>query len=1088
MREHRTEMSTLPPRPGMLATVRNRRGLITSVEPHDGADEGRVHVVEVEYLDADGSGQDILVWEREADARLLEPTALPAPDRTDPMDPEEFDAMVRAARWSALQPFLDPDEAGPLDRLPMSAPFHGAIQVEDYQLVPLLKALRMPRVSLLLADDVGLGKTIEAGLILSELLLRRRVRRVLIACPAALRTQWQDEMRRKFSLNFDVVDRASTHALQKRLGFDANPWRTYPRIITSYYYLKQADVLEQFLAASPAKPDSPHLPWDLLIVDEAHNLAPGTFGDDSDLCQMLGQIAPIFEHRLFLTATPHNGHTRSFTGLLEMLDPVRFSRKSEALTSAERSRVEQIVVRRLKREINAAAEPPRFSERFLQAEPLTLGVAEQVLSAAFSDFRRKVRSLVAARGKSEERAGSFAVEILGKRLLSCPVAFADSWHRYMEGTRTEEDASTQEVSAAERAAKEELDDDLEAEGRTAHAARTVGAWLKPLLSELQSEIAAIERSLESLSLNDAAEASAERRPSEDSRLEKLRETVEKILRKGGAFRDDERLVVFTEYKTTLDYVETRLKESYPEEGAIKVLFGGMDDPERDEIKRAFNDPADPVRILVATDAASEGLNLQETARFVFHFDIPWNPARLEQRNGRLDRHGQARDVVVHHFDTGDDADLSFLSYVAGKVNTIREDLGSMGDVFDRAVERRLISGEDEGAVKKELEEGIERARGRAELPTQQDVPLGKDEEQKLRALADEVDLDPEALRTALDVALGLGHGRPRLEGPDARGRFRLRQPIPPEWNSLIDDTLRVGNGAGLGALPLVLFDAAKLVNDINGRPVFRPLPDTRLLHLGHPLFHRALNLFARARFPGDGGGFHATRWCVKAGDVTPGWDALLLLTVEQLAVNQLRETFHHWVRTIRIPIVDGTLKEPLPHVPSHRLRAESSGMPTRDQIERAREVWDGVAVDIRELLSSMKESLTEQIETLLEKEKTAAQKEEQERYQARHGELSTLIQTNTIKRLEREIQSLKVEAEQGVLFDPGRHLEELERSIAEREAEIRRRTSHYEELRGQLNIERQRVLQHILPRRYALRGDVQVFPVAVELRLPNAVD
>jgi SNF2 family DNA or RNA helicase len=127
----------------------------------------------------------------------------------------------------------------PLSAYPISSPFHGAVQVEDYQLVPLLKALRMPRVNLLIADDVGLGKTIEAGLILSELLLRRRIQRVLILTPASLRLQWRDEMWDKFSLSFDLVDRSETHNLRKRLGMDANPWRSLSRIITSYHYLRQ---------------------------------------------------------------------------------------------------------------------------------------------------------------------------------------------------------------------------------------------------------------------------------------------------------------------------------------------------------------------------------------------------------------------------------------------------------------------------------------------------------------------------------------------------------------------------------------------------------------------------------------------------------------------------------------------------------------------------------------------------------------------------------------------------------------------------------------------------------------------------------
>jgi SNF2 family DNA or RNA helicase len=164
------------------------------------------------------------------------------------MEPREFDALVRAARWAALAPFMHPDGSGLAPDAPISAPFFGAVQVDDFQLVPLLKALEMPRVSLLLADDVGLGKTIEAGLILTELLIRRRVRRVLILTPASLTQPWQREMKTKFSLNFDLIDRAETHAVQRRLGLDANPWRTFPRIIASYYYLRQPDILQQFLA------------------------------------------------------------------------------------------------------------------------------------------------------------------------------------------------------------------------------------------------------------------------------------------------------------------------------------------------------------------------------------------------------------------------------------------------------------------------------------------------------------------------------------------------------------------------------------------------------------------------------------------------------------------------------------------------------------------------------------------------------------------------------------------------------------------------------------------------------------------------
>jgi SNF2 family DNA or RNA helicase len=176
--------TTQVPRPGMLATIRKRRGLIVSVDPAD-SPEGRLHLVRVEYTDSDGVAEDTVVWERESGRHLFEPNALPQVQAEGSMKPAEFDALVRAARWSALTPFLNPDGSDRSPNIPVSAPFFGAVQVDDFQLVPLLKALEMPRVSLLLADDVGLGKTIEAGLILTELLIRRRVRRILILTPAA---------------------------------------------------------------------------------------------------------------------------------------------------------------------------------------------------------------------------------------------------------------------------------------------------------------------------------------------------------------------------------------------------------------------------------------------------------------------------------------------------------------------------------------------------------------------------------------------------------------------------------------------------------------------------------------------------------------------------------------------------------------------------------------------------------------------------------------------------------------------------------------------------------------------------------------
>ncbi len=1075
----------------MMATVRNRRGVVNAVDAVGGTTGDQLHLATVAFSDPDGPAEETLIWEREAGAALLEPTALPDVTATAPMAPDVFDALVRATRWSALVPFLDPDGDGPLGPLPVAAPFHGAIQPEDYQLVPLLKALRMPRVALLLADDVGLGKTIQAGLILAELSLRRRLRRVLVLCPASLRAQWRQEMQDKFALRFETVDREATWRLRKQQGLDANPWRAYPRVIASFDYLKQPDVLSEFVAACQVPEGSPHLPWDMLVLDEAHNLAPVGYGEDSQGTRMLAELTPHFEHRIFLTATPHSGHTRSFTGLLELLDPVRFSRSSE-LPPAARERVAEAVVRRLKREINAQVSPPRFGSRELQAVRLSFSPEERRLAAAFQDFRKAVRRLLRTARRSEQLAGGFAVEVLGKRLLSCPVAFADSWWRFRAGHGAVDDVGDAEVRAAERAAREDTDDDLEVEGRLAHAARTVGAWLRPRAGELAGAIGAVETALADLDLGATDGGASPHDPRHDARVHQLLGLVETYLRGRGGWRSDERLVVFTEYKTTLDYLARRLAQRFGADGAVRTLFGGMGHDEREAIKAAFNDPDDAVRILVATDAASEGLNLQQTARLLLHFDVPWNPARLDQRNGRLDRHGQARDVKVFHFVSNDDADLDFLGYVVGKVEQIREDLGSMGEVFDQAFQRRFLDDEDPGVLRRAVDEAGERLRGQSEVPRDDAAAAdstGAAEAERQRALRMALDLNAGTFRATLDVAMGLRAGRPRLEAADGRGRCQLRHPLAPDWVDLIDASLRQpGPGGAPGALPALLFDPAGLVEPApgSGRPVFRPRRDTALLHLAHPLVERMLAVFARERYPGVG---TATRWTVRRGAVPAGADAMVVLTVEELAVNALRETFHHWVRTLRLPVRGGALLPEEPDAPSTGAAGDAvptAAVPTARDIAAAAEVWDDVERAVRDVVKARRQVLTGELRAALSAAGQVERREAQARFQSRQGELSTLIEGQTVERLERELKEIERQRGQLPLWGEEAYLQELARSAQARAEEIERRKRQGAELRTQLERERERVLEHLLPRRHSLFGEAQVFPVAVEIRLPGS--
>ncbi|HNC95667.1 MAG TPA: SNF2-related protein, partial [Myxococcota bacterium] len=947
-----------------------RRAMITGVRPFDADTQGRVHLVDLEYTDGIGVETDQLLWEVEPDTRLLESTALPDISGTAPMEAREFDAMLRAARWSALTPTL-PFSGLAEDRPPLAAPLYGAIQPEAYQLVPVLRALEMPRVALMLADAVGLGKTIQAGMVIRELMLRRRIRRIIILCPASLRVQWKEELEEKFSLPFEIVDRPQTAKLQRELGLDASPWRSHERIITSFHYLKQPDVLESFRNA--AEPEQGRLAWDLLVVDEVHNLAPAAFGADSDLSKMLQQIAPWFEHRLFLTATPHNGHTRSFSGLLEILDPVRFTKKSP-LDPEDRKRVADTVIRRLKSTINGwytrTGDAPRFSERVVQALPtLRPGAHERSLGTAFSDFRKALRRATRGAPHQDRTACNFSLEVLQKRLLSGPWAFGQSWLALEEGLA--------EFSLSESLLRptedEDPDNDAELESRQRHTGKLMGAWLRRYRTSVAEEMAAITKTVQSLGLSrvppdlepearQRAIADAATKVAADARLKILEDFIESRLRAGAEWRPHERLVLFTEYLATLDYLRARLLARYGAGDWLLCLFGGMNDADRANMKRRFNDPAGPARVLLATDAAGEGLNLQRACRLLIHWDIPWNPGKMEQRNGRIDRHGQERDVEIFHFDSTDDSTMRFLGKVLHKRSQTREDSILTDDLFARAILSHFEQEEDAEVSVVHLDRSIALARDNnreaAEDLVEGTALPGAEDQARLEALKAEIDLSPQSLKESLETVLALDAGRPRFKS-EKPGRERLVKPVPAAWKSLLDESL----GPVAAGYPALVFDPTHFLHLVGEklpqRRVYVPEADARLMHLGHALYHQLMSTFARYRFPG--GPRSATRWTVRQGFLSPQApaqaEALILLTVEELAVNQLREPCHHQIRTIALPYSAGRLGEPLPHQP-----ASFWNGPTRRGDEgRAREIWEEVDRDLKNFVRSLEKNINESL-------------------------------------------------------------------------------------------------------------------------------
>jgi hypothetical protein len=675
--------------------------------------------------------------------------------------------------------------------------------------------------------------------------------------------------------------------------------------------------------------------------------------------------------------------------------------------------------------------------------------------------------------------------MLGKRLLSCPTAFAESWRRARLGLAGEEAATANEVDAARKLIEQETDDDREAEARLDTASGVIGAWLKPLREELQEELNAIDQALMNLGFDLDKDEITEQDPKHDARLDTLIRKVEALLQEDGRFRNDERIVIFTEYKTTLDYLLRRFKKRFGSE-PIVTLFGGMDDRERAVMKNAFNDGNSSARILLATDAAAEGLNLQRHARYLVHFDCPWNPSRLEQRNGRIDRHGQPRDVSIFYFTSQQDIDLQFLSRLLTKANDIREDLGSANELFDEAAHQRLVRGEANETVLVALDEKVRLMRGEMGFEADDSTELPSGERQAsemLQSLAAEIDFDGSTMRDTLETAMSLVHGRPQLDCEDASQTCRILRPDLGGWSEVIDQSLRqVSVREERGALMRLAFGPEPFLEEVGPRKVFHPRPDTQFIHLGHPMMQRAGTQLVRRRFPGTD--HSVSRWCVSRGTLPPKAEALILLSVEEIGVNHLRETFHHWVRTVAFPYADGRLGDPLPHQPARAWR-EGGIRAAQSDDDTARDIAEDVTRSLQNWINQHRSSTTEQIRGRLNEVLELSKREEESRYRSRQAEVSELITNTTMARLEREIESLKTQRMQGLLFEQAEAFDRMDKSIEEKQEELKRQQRQHALVRDQLKRDYERIIHNVIPKRHTLSGEVLIFPLTLEIRLPS---
>jgi SNF2 family DNA or RNA helicase len=673
------------PEPGQLVEVRRRQWVVTETNTSALSDSRKAqHIVSLSSLDEDFSGEEIqVIWELEPGAQVIEKAGLPSVTGWD--SKETLDAFLDAVRWGA---------ATNADRNFLQSPFRSGIAIEDYQLDPLVRAIDMSRVNLLIADDVGLGKTIEAGLVIQEMILRHRVRTVLVVCPSSLQIKWKTEMWEKFGLEFRIVDTDFLKELRRKLGLHVNPWTSFPRLITSMDWTKSGEGLRLMKDALPPSVTFPRK-FDMLVVDEAHNVAPAMavkYTIESQRTRLVRTLTPHFAHKLFLTATPHNGYQESFTSLLELLDNQRFART----IMPDEKTLRQVMVRRLKSDILDSEGNPVFPKRVLKILEVNYTEEEREIYELLKAYTESRTKMVKEANPKYAFGSEFIHILLKKRLFSSPMAFALTLARHKEsllsGKKKKERTVIDDkiLRNAIIRAEEEFANDAAAEEAQNEAVDAVGD-LEPALTPDQKE------TLDRLSL--WAEKSKNRA---DSKAAAVLAWLDEYIKPNGIW-NDKRVILFTEYRATHSWLQQILSSHGYGGERLMFIHGEITNDEREIVKAAFQAGSEDskARILLATDAASEGIDLQNHCNYLLHIEIPWNPNVLEQRNGRIDRHGQKeKEVLIWHPASKSaladsksksiDIDHGYLWRAVQKVNTIREDLGSVGDVIAKQIEEAMI--------------------------------------------------------------------------------------------------------------------------------------------------------------------------------------------------------------------------------------------------------------------------------------------------------------------------------------------------------------------------------------------------------------
>jgi superfamily II DNA or RNA helicase len=596
----------------------------------------------------------------------------------------------------------------------------GAIAVEPraYQLVPLMMALRQDTIRLLIADDVGIGKTIEASLIAKELIAQGSAERLAVLCPPHLAEQWQSELRGKFHIDAELVMPGTVSRLERGLPMNRSIFEAYPNVIVSIDYIKGDKRKADFVRACP----------EVVIVDEAHGCTLSTDRGRQQRYELVRALSKDPDrHLILVTATPHSGKADAFRSLLGHLDPA-FEDLPDDLAGREnearRRTLARYLVQRRRGDIKSyLAEDTPFPER--DEGEATYKLSDdyrKLFNRVLSYARETVRDEQG--GQHRQRVRWWAALGLLRALASSPAAAAQTLRNRATTAAT---TTPEEADEVGRRSVLDVDDDESFEGVDV----TPGA-------DVESEDA--EGSRDRRRLQEMARQADALRGANDPKLTGVVPLIKQML------KDGYRPIVFCRFIATADYLAEELRDALGMGVEIAAVTGKLPPEERE--RRVLDLAEHEKRVLVATDCLSEGVNLQEHFDAVTHYDLSWNPTRHEQREGRVDRYGQQRTKVrtLTYYGLDNQIDGIVLRVLIRKSRSIRDGLGvtvptpqDTDSVMQAIAEGLLLHEDADAGDQLELFEGYFRPQ---EVKLHEEWDRAAEREERSRTLFAQQTLDP----------------------------------------------------------------------------------------------------------------------------------------------------------------------------------------------------------------------------------------------------------------------------------------------------------------------------------------------------------